>query len=475
MLDLLKERTKAILLLTSFFNKSEIKTFKLLTVNEYGYLAKWLHYYKYSPTDLLNSSSLERIFEQWDKSNSHTSVKEKVDFYRLDNTIKNITAERISLLVARGASMSLALEKWGNAGIWIMDRSDEYYPAIFKKSLQDRTPAIIFGIGNKVLLKDKAIGFVGSRDINDKDIIETERLVQIANNQGYSIVSGGAKGVDITAMSSSLKNEHHCIGVLTDNLFRNSASPLYRSHLKANNLVLISPFFPEGSFTPANAMERNKYVYLLSQKTVVVKSGIKGGTWSGATENIKKNWVPLLVVENDSSNYEGNQKLLSYPSKEKQIKPFPITSVFSSFDEVIEQKVELKELKEQPVQAGLFEETRKNNSTETSLDSIKDKYGIKTASSMLIKQSKIAEQEDTEIKSLDFYKESSLLNIFYRRIQKLIYESNNKSIGINELEAEFSEFQILGKLALSKWVNKLVSDKKLLKKGKIKTYYLPNA
>ena len=32
---------------------------------------------------------------------------------------------------------------------------------------------------------------------------------------------------------------------------------------KANNLVLISPFFPEGRFTPANAMARNKFIYLL--------------------------------------------------------------------------------------------------------------------------------------------------------------------------------------------------------------------
>ena len=42
-------------------------------------------------------------------------------------------------------------------------------------------------------------------------------------------------------------------------------------------------------------MQRNKYIYCLSDAALVVHSGEKGGTWSGARENLKKQWVPLWV------------------------------------------------------------------------------------------------------------------------------------------------------------------------------------
>ena len=106
-------------------------------------------------------------------------------------------------------------------------------------------------------------------------------------------------------------NGNTAIGILADSLFRASASGQWRQHLKANNLVLISPFYPEGRFTPANAMARNKFIYLLSSATVVVTSGEKGGTWEGAKENLKKDWVPLLVSAHKQPLQAGNQALIN--------------------------------------------------------------------------------------------------------------------------------------------------------------------
>ena len=57
-------------------------------------------------------------------------------------------------------------------------------------------------------------------------------------------------------------------------------------------------------------MEINKYVYSLSNFAVVISSDYnKGGTWAGATENLKHGWVPLFVRdENNIPN--GNINLL---------------------------------------------------------------------------------------------------------------------------------------------------------------------
>ncbi|MGO2074897.1 MAG: DNA-processing protein DprA, partial [Pseudoalteromonas sp.] len=308
---MITENTKAILLLTSFFNANEVKEYKTLTVNEYGYFACWLHQNGFKPVDLLNEETFDSIWVSWDEPLSHIKAKQIIDFARLDNTIEKLTYERIKTLLNRGASLSLALDKWQSAGVWIMDRQHEHYPKVIKKRLKHQSPALFFGVGNPELLSKQAIGFVGSRDCDGQDEQATNQYVSQINHLNYQVVSGAAKGVDSHAMLASLNNGNTAIGILADSLFKASAARQWRQHLKANNLVLISPFYPEGRFTPANAMARNKFIYLLSSATVVVTSGEKGGTWEGAKENLKKGWVPLLVSEHKQPLQAGNQALIN--------------------------------------------------------------------------------------------------------------------------------------------------------------------
>ena len=56
-------------------------------------------------------------------------------------------------------------------------------------------------------------------------------------------------------------------------------------------------------------MGRNKLVYTLSKATVVASSGLDGGTWEGATENLKAGWVPLLVHSGNNAP-AGNKALM---------------------------------------------------------------------------------------------------------------------------------------------------------------------
>lgn len=66
---------------------------------------------------------------------------------------------------------------------------------------------------------------------------------------------------------------------------------------------------PSVRFSVHAAMDRNKYIYALSEYAVVVSS--KEGndeTWAGATENLKKSFVPLFVYSYDKM-HAGNEKL----------------------------------------------------------------------------------------------------------------------------------------------------------------------
>jgi predicted Rossmann fold nucleotide-binding protein DprA/Smf involved in DNA uptake len=283
---------QAILLLCSFFNKNDIKNIKPLTPTEYSRLAMWLHHNKYTPADFLTQPDI--LLNQW-----------------LDPkpTLKNaITQERLAELLQRSASMGFALEKWQQQQVWVLSRASEYYPKILKETLGDTRSPLLFGIGNKELLNTSGIGFVGSRDTNSDDESFTQSLAEQAVEQGFTVVSGGARGVDQTSMLAALDAGGKAIGILADSLLKSATKAQYRKALQEGRLLLITPYYPEAGFSPGNAMGRNKYIYSLSKGVVVAKSDEKGGTWSGATENLRKQWVPLWVRDLD---HAGNQKLIA--------------------------------------------------------------------------------------------------------------------------------------------------------------------
>jgi predicted Rossmann fold nucleotide-binding protein DprA/Smf involved in DNA uptake len=189
------------------------------------------------------------------------------------------------------------------------------YPSRLKKHLKADAPPVLFGCGNRQLLDKGGIAMVGSRDATSDQLAATTRIAGETAAQGYSVVSGGARGVDEVAMFGALDKEGTVIGILADSLLRSATSAKYRKGLMSRNLVLISPFNPEAGFDVGNAMARNKYIYCLSDAAIVMATGKgSGGTWSGAVENLKKGWVPLWVLHY-SDNTSGNAALVQQGAK----------------------------------------------------------------------------------------------------------------------------------------------------------------
>ncbi len=99
---------------------------------------------------------------------------------------------------------------------------------------------------------------VGSRHASPEDLAFTTRLGAEAAVQGLSVISGGARGVDETAMLGALGREGTAVGILADSLLRAATSARFRPSRLNGNLALISPFNPEAGFEVGNAMARNK-------------------------------------------------------------------------------------------------------------------------------------------------------------------------------------------------------------------------
>lgn len=146
---------------------------------------------------------------------------------------------------------------------------------------------------------------IGSRNANASDLTFTDHIGVKAADENIAVVSGAARGVDETAMLGAMRQGGVVIGILADSLLKAATSAKWRKGLMNDHVVLISPFYPEAGFYAGNAMARNKYIYCLSDSALVIHSGRKGGTISGAEENLKKGWVPLWVnptTDLDSAN-----------------------------------------------------------------------------------------------------------------------------------------------------------------------------
>ena len=142
---------------------------------------------------------------------------------------------------------------------------------------------------------------------------------------GQVLYSGGAKGVDTISAESALEARGTAVGVLADSLERQVKGQ--KEALKRGDLCLVTPYSPNAGFCVGAAMGRNRLIYCLADFAIVVASDAEtGGTWAGATETLKNNWVPVFVLEHEKMP-EGNKLLLQkgalafpHPFKEAPVK-----------------------------------------------------------------------------------------------------------------------------------------------------------
>jgi len=145
---------------------------------------------------------------------------------------------------------------------------------------------------------------VGSRHVDESLIDYTMAVGKLAARAHRTLVSGGAKGIDQAAMRGALEAGGKVSGVLADSLEKTTMNRENRNLLLDGQLVLISPYDPGAGFNVGNAMQRNKLIYALADASLVVSSDLnKGGTWTGAVEQLDKlKFVPVYVRSTGESS-----------------------------------------------------------------------------------------------------------------------------------------------------------------------------
>ena len=283
----LTEDTKAVILLCSALGKD--RSVKPLTQTQYSSLVRWLIKVRMRPGDLLK------------KKGSLAKASKGAD----------IDQQRLEALLGRGGKLGFAVEGWQRNGIWVISRSDEYYPVRLKEHLKDKSPPLLFGVGDRSLLAGGGMGIVGSRNVDEEGKEFTSHVAELCAYNQMPVVSGGARGVDQTAMATVFEAGGVAIGILSEKLLKTSVERSARQAITEGRLLLISPYHPDARFTVGTAMGRNKLIYAMSDFCLVVSSEYKkGGTWAGAEEELKRDTPRPVFVRTGNKAPQANSKLL---------------------------------------------------------------------------------------------------------------------------------------------------------------------
>ena len=292
----ISEDTQATLLLCGTLGKDN-GTARPLTLPQYNAVVQALVSLDMRPSDLLHEGGL-----------AETICSMPVENARLKEPA---SADRLKTLLDRGFALSMALNRWAQYGVRPVGRGDGLYPARMKLYLKGRAPAILYYVGSDQLWTGGGMAFVGSRNISDEATEAIRRVVRECVDANMSIVSGGARGADQTSMRTAFLCGGNVVAALPGDLLKTCLARENREAIGAGRVLLFSAVDPDERFTPINAMDRNKYIYAMADYAFVAQSDTKGGTWTGAVEELKRPEHHPVFVYMGHTRVEGCAKLVA--------------------------------------------------------------------------------------------------------------------------------------------------------------------
>ena len=202
-------------------------------------------------------------------------------------------AAHIVELLGEGMLLQRYLQRAKRADCVPVTRATECYPVALRNRLGLDSPGVLWAKGDLKLLGEPAIALVGSRALRSVNREFAKEVGRQAAKQGWTLVSGNARGADKTAQDACLEAGGKVISVVADALEEHSA--------KENVLYLSEDVF-DGEFSAQRALSRNRVIHCLGIKTFVAQCSLeKGGTWDGTAKNLQKNWSPVFCFDDESS------------------------------------------------------------------------------------------------------------------------------------------------------------------------------
>ena len=155
--------------------------------------------------------------------------------------------------------------------------SDPHYPDLLKSTSDP--PLFLYCRGDLRLFKTKTVAVIGSRAASMEGLRRARKLGRLLTKEGYSVVSGLAKGIDANGHIGAIEEGGHTISVI--------GTPLEKSYPKENlqlqeqiatDHLLVSQFHPGHPVNRACFPARNYTMSGICLASVIVEAGETSGT-----------------------------------------------------------------------------------------------------------------------------------------------------------------------------------------------------
>jgi DNA processing protein len=180
-----------------------------------------------------------------------------------------------SSVMAEAEREILFTEKNNVCSLTIFDRE---YPERLRQCPD--APLVLFLKGKNVLNTPKILSIVGTRNVTEYGVEQCRKIVRdlTENNHHVLIVSGLAYGVDAQAHMAALQYGQETVAVLAHGL--HTLYPYAHKNLAgkiAETGALVTDFCTGDNPERNNFLKRNRIIAGLSDATLVIESGNKGG------------------------------------------------------------------------------------------------------------------------------------------------------------------------------------------------------
>ena len=201
-------------------------------------------------------------------------------------------SQRIIYLLSQRQQLDWYVQEGKHNGCYPITRVSPGYPAQLHRILGTEAPGALWAKGNADFLQTAMISLVGSRELRQDNYDFACAVGMQAALQGFTLVSGNARGADRAAQDSCLAHGGRVVSVVADELM---------NHAPSENILYISEEGFDLAFSAHRALHRNRIIHALGEKVFVAQCRKeKGGTWSGTTQNLRKNWSPVFCFDDGS-------------------------------------------------------------------------------------------------------------------------------------------------------------------------------
>ncbi|RPK15418.1 DNA-processing protein DprA [Priestia endophytica] len=207
------------------------------------------------------------------------------------------------------------LKKYSAQNIRCITITDPEYPALLKNIYDP--PWVLYTKGDHRLLNNKSVSIVGTRTPTSYGIKATKVLCKPLVEEGWTIVSGLAKGVDALAHKEAILHGGRTVAVLGSGFY--NIYPKENCYLAsdiANNHLLLSEYNPFVKPHRAHFPLRNRIISGLSFGTIVIQAKERSGSFITADQALSQGRevfaVPGSIFEECS---KGTNKLIQLGAK----------------------------------------------------------------------------------------------------------------------------------------------------------------